>query len=186
MPVKYSLILLGVISFAIPIVMNVRTGIDTFDRVLDLPMKLLDLENYMTFQIWKQFILYPSDFLQVLFGRGVGVMSNFSQTFNNYQMFNGSTESFLIQLYFELGLIGLFIFLFVFIYPAFKVLRVSQYRPLAYCCLALLSNMAFTPAFYGFAAASLFYFAYSICLYEMASEKFSNYERIEVSNALSK
>ncbi len=141
-----------------------RTGVDTFDRILDIPMKVVNLESYITFQIWRDYVLYPSSLEEILFGRGLGVMSTSSQTINGYKILVGSTESFLVQLYFEIGVIGLLFFLFMYILPPLKLFLNKRNKPLSISLLALLSNMAFSPAFYGFSTACLFLLAYSICL----------------------
>ncbi|GIU46707.1 hypothetical protein TUM3794_39740 [Shewanella colwelliana] len=155
------LVLLSLILFSF----YYRTGIDTFDRVLDLPVKLMELGNYGTFKIWKDFILFPSSMLELFFGRGIGVMSTASQTINNYQTLGGSTESFLIQLYFELGLVGLFLFILMFSYAPLKYIFLkSNSRSFAISIISLFSNMAFSPAFFGFTTSCLFFFAFSICL----------------------
>ncbi len=163
-PTKYKVFLISSLFVLVSLTINLRTGIDTFDRVLDLPLKLLKISEYETFIIWKQFIIYPSGLEQVLFGHGVGVVSNFSQTFNDYKLFNGSTESFLIQVYFESGMIGLILFMVMFLYPSIRIIKIQKYRAFSCSMIALLSNMAFTPAFYGLTAASLFYLAYSLSL----------------------
>jgi hypothetical protein len=159
-----------------------RTGVDTFDRILDIPMKIVNLDSYLTFQIWCDYVLYPSSLEETLFGRGIGVMSTSSQTINNYKILVGSTESFLVQLYFEIGIFGLLLFLFMYTLPPLKLILNNRMKPLALSLLALLSNMAFSPAFYGFSTACLFLLAYSICL----RNNYSNGKCLRLNDSLQK
>ena len=89
--------------------------IETLERFSYIITRILFLNEYATFLIWMDFILFPSDLTQILFGHGVGVMGNAAQTQYDYKILNGSTESFIVQIYFETGLVGIVMFLaFIF------------------------------------------------------------------------
>ncbi|MBE1298288.1 MAG: hypothetical protein GJ680_00045 [Alteromonadaceae bacterium] len=137
---------------------SIDLGVDAFNRLLYLPKNVLYLTSYGTFSIWHEFLTYDLSLLSVLAGNGIGSLATSSQSIFGYKILNGSSESFLIQLYFETGVVGTLLFLLFYLGSCVKVLRSFDKR-LGLMLFALLFNMSFTPAFFGFTFASICYVA---------------------------
>jgi hypothetical protein len=130
---------------------------DTLSRYSMIITRLINLEEYSTFLIWYSFITFETNISQFLFGHGLGIISTASQQIYDYKILNGSTESFLLQIYFEMGIVGLFLFLFLFIKSIYNFLKSNDYRYIAYILLGLSISLLGTPAFYGFFTSFIFY-----------------------------
>jgi hypothetical protein len=73
-----------------------------------------------------------------------------------------SSESYLVQIYYEAGILGLGTFIFVY-FKAIKNLYEDQSRRyLSYILIAFITNMMASPAFYGFSTSL---FVYPIIVY---------------------
>lgn len=124
--------------------------IDTIERFSFIATRLIFISEYNTFQIWLSFINYPTNIFQLLFGHGLGIMGTASQSFYEYKILNGSTESFFIQLYFEGGLFLALSFLFFYIWAISKCYKNTPLQPLGSILIAAFFVIISTPAFYGF------------------------------------
>ena len=129
---------------------------DTLNRFLRFPQTILYISSYVTFMVWESFLTYNTSITSLILGNGIGSLATSSQTFFEYKILGGSAESFLVQLYFETGLVGIVSFLFFYIKKTIYVGK-SVDRRLGAGCIALLFNMAFTPAFFGFTLACIGY-----------------------------
>ena len=129
---------------------------DTLYRLLAFPQTILSISSYGTFMIWESFLTHKTSITSVILGNGIGSLATSSQTFFDYKVLGGSAESFLIQLYFETGLVGIISFLIFYIKKSIYVWK-SVDRQLGAGSIALLFNMAFTPAFFGFTLACFGY-----------------------------
>tara|TARA_Y100001980_G_C14546338_1_gene326364 strand:+ start:248 stop:1051 length:804 start_codon:yes stop_codon:yes gene_type:complete len=119
------------------------------NRVFELFFLLFDLENSYTFSVWESFLSYDTSVFNKIFGNGIGVLSRGAQSLGNYLILNGSAESFILQIFFEIGFVGLILFLLLYISAVrgYNILfSQKKYRNLL---LAFLPCMFFTPAFYG-------------------------------------
>lgn len=141
-----------------------NTGIEQVDRILEIKNKILELSSYHTFQIWMDFLTYPSSLMQVLFGHGLGVISTSSQKIYEYAILNGSAESFFIQVYFEIGIVGVLLFIIMFFGPLINVIRIKKTKHIGIALLSITASMAFTPAFYGFGMSVIVYLLYSVAI----------------------
>ncbi len=119
------------------------------NRAFEIIYILSNLESHVTFIIWMNFINYDTSLAQFLFGHGIGLISRASQMIGEYQILNGSAESFLLQLYFEIGLIGLLIFLSVYIKAIINFYKIGAYRKYSILLISFLPSLLGTPAFYG-------------------------------------
>ena len=124
--------------------------VDTIERFSFIATRLIFISEYNTFQIWLSFINYPTNIFQLLFGHGLGIMGTASQSFYEYKILNGSTESFFIQLYFEGGLLLALSFLFFYIWAISKCYKNNSLQPLGSILIAAFFVIISTPAFYGF------------------------------------
>ena len=127
-----------------------NTGYELVDRITDVKYKVLNISDYPTFLIWSEFLQYSNSTIEVLFGRGFGVVSTASQLIYDYKILNGSAESFFIQLYFEIGLVGLSLFCLMYFFSAYKLFINTKTKYIGISLFSMASNMAFSPAFYGF------------------------------------
>tara|TARA_B100000965_G_C19546818_1_gene738218 strand:- start:244 stop:1443 length:1200 start_codon:yes stop_codon:yes gene_type:complete len=123
---------------------------DTIERFSFIATRLIFISEYNTYQIWLSFLTYPTDIFQLFFGHGLGVMGTASQTIYDYKILNGSTESFLIQLYFEAGIFLMLGFLVFFSWCVFKCYKSNELKPLGSILIASFFVIISTPAFYGF------------------------------------
>ncbi len=140
--------LLKILFFVIILIFTFLNFADS-NRAFEIIYILADLESHVTFIIWMNFINYDTSLVQFLFGHGIGLISRTSQMIGEYEILNGSTESFLLQLYFEIGLIGLLIFLSVYIKAIINFYKIDGYRKYSILLISFLPSLLGTPAFYG-------------------------------------
>jgi len=140
--------ILKLIFFMIILIFTFLNFADS-DRAFEIIYILADLKSYVTFLIWIDFINYDTSLAQFLFGHGIGLISRASQMIGEYQILNGSAESFLLQLYFETGLIGFLIFLSVYIKAIINFYTTDAYRKYSILLISFLPSLIGTPAFYG-------------------------------------
>lgn len=140
--------ILKILFFVIILIFTFLNFADS-NRAFEIIYILANLESHVTFIIWMDFINYDTSLAQFLFGHGIGLVSRASQMIGDYEILNGSTESFLLQLYFEIGLIGLLIFLSVYIKAIINFYKINAYRKYSILLISFLPSLLGTPAFYG-------------------------------------
>lgn len=140
--------ILKILFFMIILIFTFLNFADS-NRAFEIIYILANLESHVTFLIWMDFINYDTSLAQFLFGHGIGLVSRASQMIGEYKILNGSTESFLLQLYFEIGLIGLLIFLSVYIKAIINFYKINAYRKYSILLISFLPCLLGTPAFYG-------------------------------------
>lgn len=173
--IRIKLIILAALTALFTVAMSdsLSFGIDTIDRLLSLPNKIIYITTYKTFKIWSAFATYDTSLTSILAGNGIGLLATSSQSIFQYKILNGSAESFLIQLYFESGALGLTFFLIFYIRSSLKLARDIN-KKLGAMSFALLFNMAFTPAFFGFTFASICYIVLLFPIQKNFNKKFCN------------
>lgn len=119
------------------------------NRAFEIIYILADLESHVTFLVWMDFINYDTSVSQFLFGHGIGLISRASQMIGDYVILNGSAESFFLQLYFEIGIVGLIIFLSLYIKAIINFYKIDAYRKYSVLLISFLPSLLGTPAFYG-------------------------------------
>lgn len=132
-------------------------------RLIQLIYFFEDYESYSAYIIWKDSVLYLDNIFNTLVGKGLGVFSRGGQSMGGYTLLHGSTESFFIQLYVELGLIGLVLFLYLLSRAYFKLLNLDKRVACGFASICIVG--LFTPAPYGFVCGSLIYFCLTSGLY---------------------
>jgi hypothetical protein len=142
-------------------------------RMFDILTALVNITTSSRFLIWKSFIFYDTNFFQFLFGHGLGVLSRGAQIIGNYEILNGSTESFLIHIYFEIGIIGFCLFLYIYIKSLINLLSHKEYRYFGFILFAFFGNIAFVPTFYAFNTA-FYYWAIILFGIALGKQKKSN------------
>jgi hypothetical protein len=140
--------ILKIIFFMIILIFTFLNFADS-NRAFEIIYILAHLKSHVTFLVWMDFINYDTSLSQFLFGHGIGLISRASQMIGEYQILNGSAESFLLQLYFEIGLIGLLIFLSVYIKSIINFYKIDKYKQYSILLISFLPSLLGTPAFYG-------------------------------------
>tara|TARA_Y100000816_G_scaffold291217_1_gene281956 strand:- start:1282 stop:2484 length:1203 start_codon:yes stop_codon:yes gene_type:complete len=136
--------------------------IDTLERYGYIITRILLISEYNTFQIWMSYLQYPTNFFQFLFGHGLGLAGEASQSFYNYKILTGSTESFLIQLYFETGFFLTLAFIIFYLICVLKCFFTYEIKPLGSILIASFFVIIGTPAFFGFVNS---FWLWSILIY---------------------
>ena len=104
---------------------------------------LKSYETYPAFIIWKEALEYGSTYPNFLFGQGIGVFSRGSQLLYDYSLLYGSTESFFIQMFVEIGVFGVVIFGLVLI-KAFLGLLSYKKDFASHACIYVYSRNVYT------------------------------------------
>lgn len=125
-----------------------------FERILYIQKYIIDIESYSAYIIWKESIFFPESIANMIIGNGLGLFSRGSQSLLGYQVLSGSTESYLIQIYLETGLIGLLLFLLAFIHALYKSMVMK--KEIFSILLSFFVVGIFTPAIYGFSVGFFF------------------------------
>ena len=144
-------------SLGVLILMFARVDESTYERFLRLPVILANIGEYSTFHIWYKFISFADDIWRMLLGHGLGVLTSASQQLHQYNIFNGSAESFLIHIYFEGGLIGLILWGWMIMRSIINYRKHKEYYKYFYISVAILVNALFTPSLLGFVVSFMFY-----------------------------
>ncbi len=127
-----------------------------FSRILQLTYFLENYEQYSAYIIWMDSIKYVDNTVNLIAGKGLGVFSRGGQVIADYEILHGSTESFFIQLYVEVGIVGLSSFLVLAIWSYSRLLFIDK---TAACALVAICAVGlFTPAPYGFVCGLLMHF----------------------------
>ncbi|MFK7779734.1 MAG: hypothetical protein QM490_01180 [Candidatus Gracilibacteria bacterium] len=147
------------------------------NRAFEIFNILLNITQHVTFLVWMDFLNYDTTFLQVIFGHGLGLVSRAAQSYGNYHILNGSAESFLLQIYFEIGLVGLILFLILFINAFIKYIKLKQYKHYAVLLISLFPCLLGTPAFYGLTSG--FILSFFIVASVFVSKKNKQYRAIK-------
>lgn len=132
-----------------------------FERILNIPKFLEGFLESDRFLAYSQFFnkeYYPQWFL----GNGLGALSRGAEIYTNGSLL--SSESFLLQILYETGIIGLILILMTF-YQIYSKLDSGK----EFMSISLLVSI-FTPSLYGFSASLIFY---SIIKSELANGIFN-------------
>jgi hypothetical protein len=143
------------LSLIVPIILIFQN--DTLNRFIAIFSTMGNMSEYMTFLVWYSFVTYETSTIQFLFGHGLGVITASSQLLYEYKILNGSAESYLIQLYFETGIIGLLLFLYLYIKSILNFLQSKSNKQFAFILIALSISLIGTPSFFGFINSLCFY-----------------------------
>lgn len=106
------------------------------------------ITNYAALPIWTN-ILETMEFPNVIFGSQLGAYDRFSQAFFGYTVGTGSTESFVLKLFFEGGIHLLAAFLLLYSRACYRYISHSQYYWIGNFLIAFTVNLAVTPSFAG-------------------------------------
>ena len=121
-----------------------------FKEYLILVILVKNFANSSRVESYSYFLTYDN-FPTFMFGNGVGKLSRGAEIFSISNEIFQSSESFIIQLYYEIGIIGLFIFLLLMT----KIFRNLKNKEVFFIILIL---SIFTPSLYGYGSAFFFYY----------------------------
>ena len=161
---RFGLFALAILALAPFLYQYVDIG--TLERYGFIISRILFLNEYNTFQIWMSYIFFQAIFSGT-FWTWNGCHGNSEQSIYDYQIMNGSTESFLVQILFEAGAITLFTFLIFLCWCLFKCYNNKKLKSYGGILVASLFVMIGTPAFYGFVNS---FWLWAILIY-ISSEK---------------
>ena len=113
-------------------------------RILDVFDKVLNINAYNTAAIWLEVMKHDLSLTSFFAGNGLGVFSRASQTLYEYEILTGSAESFILQQYYEIGIVGIIIYVLFLRYLGF--FRGQRF----YFTLPILTASSFSPALYGY------------------------------------
>lgn len=121
-----------------------------FQRIFNIYNVISNFTTSDRFQSYSYFLIYE-DLPTFLFGNGVGKLSRGAEIFSNNNEIFRSSESFIIQMYFEIGIIGLLLFVLL-MFKFFKNLKNKE------VFIVILFLSIFTPSLYGYASSFFFYY----------------------------
>ena len=121
-----------------------------FQRILNIGNTVNNFANSDRVESYSYFLTYDN-FPTFMLGNGVGKLSRGAEIFSNSNEIFQSSESFIIQLYYEIGILGLFIFLLLMT----KIFRNLKNKEVFFIILIL---SIFTPSLYGYGSAFFFYY----------------------------
>ena len=125
------------------------------ERILNLPKLLSNIENYESFKIWYYYFKENDEFITIILGKGIGSLSR------AYEMIISplfiSSESYLVQLYYESGIVGILVFCFIYLKSIINLYKDEKTKYLSYILIAFISNILASPAFYGYSTSFLIY-----------------------------
>jgi O-antigen ligase len=98
---------------------------------------------------------YASDLQRLMLGLGLGVMGALSEALESSPLDFSSTESYLLQIAVEAGLLGLLLFVAMLVSALRRPGHPGQPALSPLLFLAIFVNAIFTPALYGFGNAAL-------------------------------
>lgn len=119
-------------------------------RILNIGNIVKNFAKSSRVESYSYFLTYDN-FPTFMFGNGVGKLSRGAEIFSISNEIFQSSESFIIQLYYEIGIIGLFIFLLLMT----KIFRNLKNKEVFFIILIL---SIFTPSLYGYGSAFFFYY----------------------------
>ena len=155
--IKWNYILISLLLFlSLPMIFPSLFMTETVQRVIIL-FNVVSFSDISVVSIWGLFFESFDTIQKIIFGQGLGLLSSYSQLTFGYKILNGSSESYLLQLFYETGLIGLFLWLTFFKVSINKLKSQSELRDYAFILIALFFNLLFTPSFYGLIISFFFY-----------------------------
>ena len=122
-------------------------------RIIMIPKLILNPSQYSAFDTWLDGVSFSTNSVQVVLGNGLGFASRSGQAMGGYSVLDGSTESFLIQLYLEAGIVGL---VFFSLYNGWLILKYQGNKTFRCLLFATLVVALVTPALYGLPVTLLY------------------------------
>ena len=130
-----------------------------FDRIVGIFKYLeIGISQHATYQAWFKVLAYDSDIWNIFFGNGIGALSRAAMESHSLKFPFSAAEGFLLQIFFEIGLIGLIFFLLSISFFIILQIKKSDFSSFA-LTMGVLINMMVSPSFYGFGFS---FFAYYI------------------------
>ena len=115
------------------------------------------IENHATYIAWAKVLNYMMDSGGILFGYGLGALSRSGQVYYTHDLLFTTAESFILQVLFEAGIVGLLILLSSIAYLLICNLKNKGHANFA-IGVGIFVNMFISPSFYGTAFGFLGYY----------------------------
>lgn len=124
-------------------------------RALSLFDAAKNLDQYSATPLWLEALRSVSNFEYILTGQGLGAMGSQSESFKPAMIAFSSTESYILQIVYETGIIGLLLISAMVVSALRRI--ASNFEPTISPALflSIIVNAIFTPALYGFGNAAL-------------------------------
>ncbi len=141
------------VLFSFAMLIMAATGY--FDRIFLMIEYLGNIDSYPAYQHWIRGFQHIDSATSLLFGKGIGFYSRGGQIIGGSDSIVG-VESFLIQVFCEVGIVGFTLFLFICAMAFFCLVKRNRF--LSAMFIAFLVVGIFTPAPYGFVVGIQLYF----------------------------
>ncbi|WP_368873151.1 hypothetical protein [Shewanella algae] len=128
---------------------------DKFQRIIEVVYYLSDISKYSAYQHWMEGFRHMDSLLNLFFGKGVGSYSRGAQLLSGSDSVV-SVESYFIQIFAELGLIGFGLLILIIIFSLFSYGYQNVKYSLMLICFCVVG--LFSPAIYGFVVGIQFSF----------------------------
>jgi hypothetical protein len=129
-----------------------------FKRIYGVLIYLdVGISNHATYIAWVKVLDYDMDTLSFLFGNGVGALSRASQEFYVSAFPFSTSESYILQMFFEIGLVGIIVILCSMLYLVIATFKTRNYANFA-IIFGIFANMIISPSFYGVAFSFFGYY----------------------------
>jgi len=122
-------------------------------RILNIPKLLSNIENYHSFEIWYYYFSQNIEDISIIVGKGIGSLSRAYEIFVSPLFI--SSESYIIQIYYETGVLGVFVIGYTYLYAIYNLYKSDKTKYLSFILIAFMTNMIASPAFYGFSTSFL-------------------------------
>ena len=122
-------------------------------RILNIPKLLSNIQNYHSFEIWYYYFSQNIEDISIIVGKGIGSLSRAYEIFVSPLFI--SSESYIIQIYYETGLLGVTVIGYTYLYAIYNLYKTEKTKYLSFILIAFMTNMIASPAFYGFSASFL-------------------------------
>jgi hypothetical protein len=150
-----ALVLLGLLPLLLTAWFAAEFLADTGLRAFTLLSAAQNVDEYTATPLWMAALSYASDLQRLMLGLGLGVMGALSEALESSPLDFSSTESYLLQIAVEAGLLGLLLFVAMLVSALRRPGHPGQPALSPLLFLAIFVNAIFTPALYGFGNAAL-------------------------------
>ena len=177
---KYKIMFIGILCFlGLIIIQPLLSGNSTMNRIYDYAYSIDTIGSSERVGIWNYYLFSQTDLISKLFGEGPGTLSRGVELILNTSNYYSSTESYYLQNYLEIGLVGLSIYL-VLIVISVRTLLLDKNTTETGIALITISfvNLTISPAYYGYTTS--FYYNYILVYGIIKTCKIKQNEKIHL------
>ncbi len=157
--IKFTKIIYFLVTFSILVFITYfLSDSEAISRYLTIFSGILDLKDSDRMYAW---LIYIDDFKtwdSILLGNGLGLLSRGAELLYYSTDMSVSSESYIIQIYYELGLLGIILFTALIIKSFYvQYLNKDNYY-ISIAIVTIFVNLIVAPAFYGFTTSFFYYY----------------------------